>query len=62
MTTSDQVGLLSQKKIKNLSVNAIEGMDVKGEDVRAMVCPMSSGATPKNWIATDIPTIFHLSQ
>ena len=46
---------------EKLSINVIEGLNVKEEDVRAMVRPMSSGATPRNWSATDIPTIFHLS-
>ena len=37
---------------ENLIVNAIEGMKVKGEDVRGMVPLMSPEATLKNWTAT----------
>ena len=33
---------------KKISVNAIEGMKMEGEDVRAMVRPLSSGAAPRN--------------
>ena len=47
---------------ERLIVNAIEGMEVKGEDVRAMVCPISLGAALRNWTATNIPTIFLFSQ
>ena len=45
-------------EFEKLAVNAIEGMNVKKEDFRAMVRPMSSETTPRNWIATDIPTVF----
>ena len=55
-------GTAMLEKLEKLSVNAIEGMEMKGEDVKAMVCPMSPGAAPTNWIATTIPTVFHLSQ
>ena len=51
----------SLKEFGKLSFNAIEGIDVKEEDVRAMVHPMPSGAL-RNWIVTDIPIVFHLSQ
>ena len=33
---------------EEMSVNAIKGMDVKEEDIRAMVRPTSSGAAPRN--------------
>ena len=49
------------KEFDKLTINAIEGIEVKGEDARAMVRPMSPRAAPKNWIATKIPTIFRLS-
>ena len=49
----------SLEEFEKLSVNAIEGMNVKEEDVRAMVRPR---AAFKNWIATDIPIVFQLSQ
>ena len=52
----------SLEEFEKLLVNAIEGMDVKKVDVRAMVRPMSSEVTPKNWTTTNIPTIFQLSQ
>ena len=54
-------GATSLEEFGKLSVNAIEGINVKEEDVRAMVCPMSSRVTPRNWIAIDIPTVFPLS-
>ena len=50
------------EKFEKLSINVIEGVVMKGEDIKAMVRPMSSGAVPRNWTATNIPTIFHLSQ
>ena len=53
-------GAASLEEFEKLSINAIKSKDVKEEDVRAMVCPMPSGA-PRNWIAIDIPTVFHLS-
>ena len=43
---------------ENLTSNAIEGIEVKREDARAMMRPLSLGATPMNWTATAIPTIF----
>ena len=55
-------GIAILENFEKLYVNAIEDMDVKGEDVRAMVRPMSSGAAPRNWITIDIPIVFHLSQ
>ena len=33
---------------KKLSVNAIKGMEMKEEDVKVMVRPMSSGTAPRN--------------
>ena len=36
------------KYFETLYVNAIEGMEVKGEDVKAMVHPMTPGATLRN--------------
>ena len=54
-------GTVIWEDFERLSVNAIEGMEVKGEDVRAMVSPMLPEAAPKNWTAIDIPTVFHLS-
>ena len=54
-------GATSLEEFENLSINAIEGIDVKKEDVRAMVHPIPSGMTPRIWTATDIPTVFHLS-
>ena len=50
------------KDFEKMSVNAIEGIDVKLEDVKAMVRQMSSEMAPRNWTATNILTIFHLSQ
>ena len=41
-------GVASLEGFKKLSVNAIEGINVKKKDVRVMVCPMSSRVTPKN--------------
>ena len=51
-------GATSLEGFEKLSVNAIEGIHVKEEDVKAMVCPMSFGAMPKNWTATHIPIVF----
>ena len=45
-----------------LFVNTIEGMEMKGEDVRAIVRPISSGVAPRNWTAINIPIVFHPSQ
>ena len=39
------------EKIDKLSINAIERMEVKGEDVRAMVCLMSSN---NEWCAMEV--------
>ena len=39
-------------------VNVIEGINVKDEDIRVIVCPMASGTTPRNWTAIDIPNVF----
>ena len=50
------------KEFEKMTINAIEGVEVKREDITAIVHLMSPGATPKNWIATKIPTIFLLSQ
>ena len=52
----------SLEEFEKLSINAIEGIDVKKEDVRATVLSMPSGVTLRNWTVTDIPTVFHLSQ
>ena len=46
---------------EKLSINAIKGIEMKREDVRAMVRPISSRAVPRNWTTTDIPIVFHLS-
>ena len=43
-----------------MPVSAIEGMDVKGDYIRAMVHSMSSDAAPRNLTATNIPIVFHL--
>ena len=51
-------GASNLKGFEMLFVNAIEDINVKDEDVRAMVRPMSFKVTPKNWTATDIPTFF----
>ena len=48
-------------RFEKLYFNAIEGINMKKEDVRAMVSSMPSGAL-RNWTVTDIPTVFHLSQ
>ena len=55
-------GVASLEGFEKLAINGIEGINVKEEDVRAIVCLISSGATPRNWTATNIPTIFQLSQ
>ncbi|XWS75409.1 hypothetical protein CRYUN_Cryun01aG0085000 [Craigia yunnanensis] len=47
---------------EKLSINAIKGMEVKGEDVRAMVHLMSPRAAPRNWTTIDIHNVFHLSK
>ena len=52
----------SLEELEKLFGNAIEGINVKEDDVRAMVHPITSGTVPKNWTAIDIPTIFQLSQ
>ena len=54
-------GAASLEGFEKMSVNAIEGINVKEEDVRAMVRPMSSGATSWNWTATNILTVFQFS-
>ena len=54
-------GAASLKEFEKLSINAIKGIDVKEEYVIAMVRPILSGAL-RNWTATTIPTVFHLSQ
>ena len=51
-------GAASLEEFEKLSVNAIEGINMKEEDVRAMMRPMSSGVIPRNWSATYILTIF----
>ena len=48
------------ENFEKLSVNAIEGMDVKRDYIRAMVHSMSSDAAPRNLTATNIPIVFHL--
>ena len=48
--------------LEKLTINVMEGIEVKREDIRAMVCPQSSSAAPMNWTVTKIPTIFSLSQ
>ena len=50
------------ESFEKLTINVIEGIEVKGEDARAMVHPMSPGDTPKNYTTTKIPTIFLLLQ
>ena len=50
------------KEFEKLTINTIKGIEVKGEDARAMVHPMSPGDTPKNYTTTKIPTIFLLLQ
>ena len=55
-------GAASLKGLKKLSINAIKGINGKEEDVRAMMHPMPSEMTPKNWTTTDILIIFHLSR
>ena len=54
-------GAISLEEFEKLSINAIGGINVKEKDVIATVRPMPSRA-PRNWIAIDIPTIFHLSR
>ena len=41
-------GAASLKEFEKSSVNAIEGINVKEDNVRAMVRPMSSGTTLRN--------------
>ena len=41
-------GAANLEGFEKLSVNAIEGINVKEKDVRAMMCPMSSRTTPRN--------------
>ena len=49
------------KSLKKLTINVIEGIKVKREDVRAIVCPQSPGTAPMNWTAIEILAIslFH---
>ena len=54
--------LAISEDFERMSIKDIEGMDVKGEDVKDMVHPMSPGASPKNWTTTTIPFVFLLSQ
>ena len=51
-------GAASLEEFEKLSVNAIEGINMKKKDVRTIVCPMASGTTPRNWTAIDIPNVF----
>ena len=53
-------GTTISEDFERLSVNDIKSMEVKWEDVRVMVRPSSPGATPKNWTAINIPTVFYL--
>ena len=55
-------GAASLEELEKLFVNAIEGINVTIEDVRAMVRQMSSKVTSRNWTTTDIPIVFHISQ
>ena len=41
-------GIAILEIFERLSVNAIEGMKMKGENIRAMVHPMSADAVPRN--------------
>ena len=41
-------GAASLEEFEKLSINDIEGINVKEEDVRTMVRPMPSGVTPRN--------------
>ena len=54
-------GAASLEGLEKLFVNAIEGINVKKEDIRAMVRPMTSGVTPRNWTTTDMLTVFQIS-
>ena len=49
------------KDFEKLSVKTIEGTKVKGENVRAMVHPMSLETSPRNCTAIDIPIVFLFS-
>ena len=60
MMISSQVRLPPWKIFAKLTINDIEGIEMK--NTRAIVHPLSPGAAPKNWIATAIPTIFSLSR
>ena len=51
----------SLEGFEKLFVNAIEGINVTIEDVRAMVRPMSSKVTSRNWTTTDMLTVFQIS-
>ena len=55
------IGTAILEEFEKMTINAIKGVKVKEENARAMVRPMSPRAIPRNWTATNIPTIFHLS-
>ena len=55
-------GIAILEEFEKMTINAIEGVEVKVEDVRVMVHPMSPEVAPTNWTTTTIPTIFRLSQ
>ena len=46
---------------EKLTINAIEGNEEKGEEVRAMVCPQALGLILINWISIEIHVVFSLS-
>ena len=48
------------KEFEKMTINAIEGVEVKREDITAIVHLMSPGATPKNWTTKDISIVFLL--
>ena len=41
-------GVTSLEEFEKLSINAIEGIDVKEKDIRAIMFPIPSEVTPKN--------------
>ena len=45
-----------------LAINPIGDEEVKGEDIRALVCSHPLGYKPTNWSTTNILVVFSLSQ
>ena len=50
------------ESFEKLTINVIEGIEVKREDIQAMVRPWSSRSAQTNWIAIEVLIVFSFSQ